>query len=106
MHVPTSTPVDPVHVGDMAHDIDDDSSETSFTGDNEPQDPSTTQHGRSNEAEQIETLARNETRNLRVWRLLLVLIMSVCFVTITVGTYLFLGNKESEASLESVSTIL
>jgi hypothetical protein len=54
------------------------------------------------ERAEIEALARRETRQLRAWRLILVLVMLATGAMVATGTYLYIRNQQADDRLASV----
>jgi hypothetical protein len=54
------------------------------------------------ERAEIEALARRETRQLRAWRLILLLVMLATGAMVATGTYLYIRDKEKGDRLASV----
>jgi hypothetical protein len=54
------------------------------------------------ERAEIEALARRETRQLRAWRLILVLVMLATGAMVATGTYLYIRDQQADDRLASV----
>ena len=57
------------------------------------------------EMNEIESLAREDTNMLRVWRRVVTVIMLCTFVAVLTGAIVFLKNEEEEASHDEVSQL-
>jgi hypothetical protein len=60
------------------------------------------QRNQALERAEIEALARRETRQLRAWRLILLLVMLATGAMVATGTYLYIRDKEKGDRLASV----
>lgn len=77
---------------------DDDTDHTSVT--ETKRKPSS---AKSEEMLKIEERSRKETRNLRAWRSILILVMISTGALTSVGTYLYIANQQRQEALDTVS---
>lgn len=55
------------------------------------------------ERKEIEEMARRETDNIRVWRLVLMLVMLITGVAVTIGTFFYIRQQQLNEAIQSVS---
>lgn len=100
------------HYVDQSESSDDDASdslsESSFdddtfnNGSNSGDQQSNNSSGMNNEMKEIHDLAQEDTRNLRTWRIIIVLILIGTFVGVVTGTILIINGQADTDEEEAV----